>query len=123
MKGGEQREHNFIKGAVLLILPLIFFMAAICIGRYSIRVEDVFKSFWMAVTGMDTGVDPKTYAVVVGIRFQRAVQGLLVGEPLHLAEHAFKACFATPWFQAACWEFLMAQALGQPLRSCFFRIW
>ena len=96
MKGQERREHNFIKGAILLILPLIFFIAAICIGRYSVRVEDVFKSFWMAVTGMDTGVDPKTYAVVVGIRFQRAVQGLLVGAALASSGACFQSLFRNP---------------------------
>lgn len=92
----QQRQHNFIKGAVLVILPLLFFMAAICIGRYSVSAADVLKSFWTAATGMDTGVAPKTYAVVVGIRFQRAIQGLLVGAALASSGACFQSLFRNP---------------------------
>lgn len=91
-----RKGHNFIKGAILLVLPLLFFLAAICIGRYSVSVPDVFKSFWTAVTGMDTGVDQKTYAVVAGIRFQRAVQGLLVGAALASSGACFQSLFRNP---------------------------
>lgn len=92
----ETRTHNAVKGTLLILLPLIFFIGTICIGRYGISAGDVFKSFWTALTGIDTGVDQKTYTVVVGIRLQRAVQGLLTGACLAASGACFQSLFRNP---------------------------
>ena len=92
----KAKKKNFIKGAVLIALPVIFLVAAICIGRYSVSVPDVFRSFWMAITGIDTGVDLQTYTVVTEVRLQRAVQGLLVGASLAVSGACFQSLFRNP---------------------------
>lgn len=92
----ERNNHNWIKAAVLIALPLIFFIGTICIGRYSVSVEAVFKSFWMAITGTDLGIDEKTYTVVMGIRFQRGIQGLLTGAALAVSGACFQSLFRNP---------------------------
>lgn len=84
------------KVSLLIILPVVFFVGTICIGRYSVSVVDVFKSFFTAITGIDTGVELKTYTVVVGIRLQRSLQGLLVGASLAASGACFQSLFRNP---------------------------
>lgn len=92
----EQKNHNGIKVAILMGLPLLFFIGTICIGRYSISPEEVLKSFWTAMTGIDTGLDEKVYTVVIGIRLPRAIQGLLVGASLAVSGACFQSLFRNP---------------------------
>lgn len=92
----EHRTHNWIKAAILIALPLIFFIGTICVGRYSISIEAVFKSFWTALTGADLGIDEKTFTVVMEIRFQRGIQGLLVGASLAASGACFQSLFRNP---------------------------
>lgn len=96
MTDSKKKNHNFIKVAVLIALPIIFFLATICIGRYSVSVPDVFRCFWTAITGIDTGVDMQTYTVVTEIRFQRGLQGLLVGASLAVSGACFQSLFRNP---------------------------
>lgn len=92
----EHKKHNFIKAAVLILLPLLFFVGTICIGRYNISPWEVVQSFWTAITGMDMGLDSKVYTVIIGIRFPRALQGLLVGASLAVSGACFQSLFRNP---------------------------
>lgn len=56
----------------------------------------MFKSFATAITGTDLGVEQKTYTVVMEIRFQRAIQGLLVGGCLAVSGACFQSLFRNP---------------------------
>lgn len=89
-------KHNGIKIVVLILLPVVVFIGTLCIGRYNVSVEDVVKSLWTAVTGMDTGVDRQAYTVVTGLRFQRGIQGLLVGASLAISGACFQSLFRNP---------------------------
>ena len=92
----EHKEHNFIKAAVLIALPAIFFVGTICIGRYSVSPAEVFKSFVIAITGADMGIDEQTYGVVINLRFPRAIQGILVGASLAVSGACFQSLFRNP---------------------------
>lgn len=84
------------KIALLIILPILFFVCTICIGRYGITITDVFKTFWTAITGADVGIDIKTYTLVINVRLQRAVYGMLVGASLAASGACFQSLFRNP---------------------------
>ena len=92
----NHKKKQWLIVIALAALPLIFFIGTICIGRYSVSIEDVFKSFATAITGTDLGVEQKTYTVVMEIRFQRAIQGLLVGGCLAVSGACFQSLFRNP---------------------------
>lgn len=92
----KQGGKNSIKIAALLLLPVVVFLASLCIGRYGVNIVDVAKSLWTAVTGVDMGVDQQAYTVVTGIRFQRAIEGLLVGASLAISGACFQSLFRNP---------------------------
>lgn len=92
----SKNNHNFIKGFLLVALPLLFFVGTICIGRYSVSPAEVFKSFVTAVTGADLGQDNLTYKAVMNLRFPRAIQGVLVGASLAVSGACFQSLFRNP---------------------------
>jgi len=91
-----QKNHNFIRGIVLIALPLCFFIGAICVGRYYVSPAEVVQSFWMAISGTDMGIDDQTFSVVMNLRFPRALQGLLVGASLAVSGACFQSLFRNP---------------------------
>lgn len=92
----KQGGKNSIKIAALLLLPAVVFLASLCIGRYGVNIVDVAKSLWTAATGIDMGVDQQAYTVVTGIRFQRAIEGMLVGASLAISGACFQSLFRNP---------------------------
>lgn len=95
----QQKQHNFIRAAVLIALPLAFFIGAICVGRYSVTPAEVVKSFLTAISGREPGemgLDIQTFSVVMNLRFPRALQGLLVGASLAVSGACFQSLFRNP---------------------------
>ena len=92
----QRKEKKRLKAIILIALPFIFLIGTICIGRYSVSPAEVFKSFWTAITGIDTGVSDQVYAVVVELRFPRALMGLLVGASLAVSGACFQSLFRNP---------------------------
>lgn len=90
------KGKNRLKAVILILLPLLFLVGSICIGRYSISVIDVCKCFVQAVTGMDMEVTEKTYTVVTELRLMRGLQGLLVGASLAVSGACFQSLFRNP---------------------------
>lgn len=80
----------------MIVLPVMFLLATICIGRYSVSVPDVFRCFLTAITGNDMGIDQQTYSVVMHVRLQRGIQGLLVGASLAVSGACFQSLFRNP---------------------------
>lgn len=91
-----KNNHNLIKALILIALPLIFFTATICIGRFSVSPGDVFRSIITAITGADLGIDEQTFNVVINLRVPRALQGLLVGACLAASGACFQSLFRNP---------------------------
>ncbi|MEG0391280.1 MAG: iron ABC transporter permease [Anaerovoracaceae bacterium] len=89
-------RKNGLVMIILIVLPLIFLVGTICIGRYGVHPTDVFKSFLTAISGNDFGVSDKDYTVIMEIRFQRGLQGLLVGASLAASGACFQSLFRNP---------------------------
>ena len=78
------------------VLPVLFFAATLCIGRYPVALPEVVASFRQLLTGQPSGVSAETYAVVVLLRIPRAIEGILVGAALSAAGVAFQGLFRNP---------------------------
>lgn len=81
---------------ILILLPILFFIGTLCIGRYPVSVSDVCRCLGAFITGNTDGVDSKIYAIVINIRAQRALQGLLVGASLAASGACFQSLFRNP---------------------------
>ena len=92
----RKKSSERIKAAILIILPVLFFIGTICIGRYSIHPLTVGKCFAEAITGMDLGVPESAFAVVMNLRLPRAFQGLMVGASLAVSGACFQSLFRNP---------------------------
>lgn len=92
----HRKNHNFIRIIVLVCMPLVFFCGCMCVGRFSVSPADVIKSIAQLVTGSDFGVSSTVYGVVVNLRLQRAVQGLLTGASLAVSGACFQGLFRNP---------------------------
>ena len=90
----KKKKMMIIMGIVLM--PVLFFLLTICIGRFSVSIPDVFRSIFELVTGRQMGVSAETYAVVTQIRMPRAFLGLLVGGALAASGAAFQSLFRNP---------------------------
>ena len=84
----EKNKGIFI---VLIIILLGTFLAAMCIGRYSLSVTEVFKILF------DIGEAEQTkYIVVWNVRFPRTVMAMVVGAGLACVGVCLQAMFANP---------------------------
>lgn len=92
----EKKSREWIRAGILIVLPVVFFIGTICIGRYSVSPVIVAKSLWELLTGTDMGVSQQAYAVVVSLRLPRAFQGLLVGASLAASGACFQSLFRNP---------------------------
>jgi iron complex transport system permease protein len=94
--------------ALLAILPILFFIVSLCIGRYPVALRDVWASLFQALLGLTgqapgtgsasggSGVSADIYAVVVLIRLPRTILCVLVGSALAAAGVAFQGLFRNP---------------------------
>lgn len=80
--------------AVLVILPVLCGLAALCIGRISYPIADI----WNVLTAHFTGIEPdKQMGIVIwSIRMPRVLLAALVGAGLSVAGCAFQSLFANP---------------------------
>lgn len=92
----NKKRKNRVVATALILFPILIFLIVLCIGRYSVSIEDVFKSFTTMITGKDMGVDDTTYVVVTQLRCQRAIQGMLVGACLAASGACFQSIFRNP---------------------------
>lgn len=80
--------------AVLIALPLLCSLAALCIGRMQITPAAVFRSVLANMTGGSVTASVET--VLWKIRLPRILLALLVGGGLSAAGCAFQSLFANP---------------------------
>jgi len=72
--------------------PLLFLGISICVGRYSLPVEDI-----LAVFGLSAGeVKDVARTVILNIRLPRSLAALLVGAGLSVSGAAFQGLFRNP---------------------------
>ncbi|MBQ4466493.1 MAG: iron ABC transporter permease [Oscillospiraceae bacterium] len=79
---------------ILVILPVLLGFAALCIGRISYPVSEI----WQVVTAKFTGaeMDKQMGIVIWNIRMPRVLLAALVGAGLSVAGCAFQSLFANP---------------------------
>ena len=111
---------NKLTALILIVLPIIIFMAVLCIGRYSVSIPDVINSFATALTGKDHGVSSTTYTVVLELRFQRAIQGMFVGACLAASGACFQSLFRNPLVSSGMLGVSNGAGLGAALSILLF---
>lgn len=80
-------------GVVWLLLPLVFGIIALCIGRFTIPIQDVLSTL-MSVFGAET--NDKYEMVIWNVRLPRVVMAMLVGAGLAAAGACFQSVFSNP---------------------------
>ena len=80
--------------AVLLLLPVLVGLAALCIGRISYPLPEI----WDVIAAKFTGAEPdkQMNIVIWNIRMPRVLLAMLVGAGLSVAGCAFQSLFANP---------------------------
>lgn len=81
--------------ALIILLPILFLIATLCVGRYSVSLQDVALSFVQLVSGKEL-VSPETFSIVISVRLMRGLQGLLVGASLAASGACFQSIFRNP---------------------------
>ncbi len=82
--------------AILIVLPVLFLVGTLCIGRYHVAFGDVWKTLLGALSGEDYGIPLQTQTVLLSVRLPRALQGLLVGASLAASGACFQSLFRNP---------------------------
>lgn len=91
-----QKLNTPARLALLIVLPVLFFLGTLCIGRYHVAFPDVWNTLLGAVTGRETGIPVRTETVILSVRLPRALQGLLVGASLAASGACFQSLFRNP---------------------------
>ncbi len=81
--------------AALIVMPVLFAFAALCIGRIELSPASVFQSIAAKLFGGDGG-DAQTEQILWIMRFPRVLLALLVGAGLSVAGCAFQSLFSNP---------------------------
>ena len=91
-----QKLNTPARLALLIVLPVLFFLGTLCIGRYHVAFIDVWNTLLGAITGRETGIPVRTETVILSVRLPRALQGLLVGASLAASGACFQSLFRNP---------------------------
>ena len=82
------------KGGVLwVLLPLVFAIVALCIGRYTIPLQEVMSTL-LSPFGLEANENSEM--IIWNVRLPRVIMALLVGAGLAVAGATFQAVFANP---------------------------
>ena len=83
-----------LKGGVLwLLLPLVFGLVSLCVGRFTIPLQEVLTTL-LAPFGYE--VNDKFEMIVWNVRLPRVLMAILVGAGLAVAGATFQAVFSNP---------------------------
>lgn len=91
-----QKLNTLARLALLIILPVLFFVGTLCIGRYHVGAQEVWGTLTNALTGNETDIPLRTQTVILSVRLPRALQGLLVGASLAASGACFQSLFRNP---------------------------
>lgn len=93
----ERPLHSKLVLPVFGVLLVASFLAALCIGRYSVPVGDVVSALWNSMTGQEgMSSGNNAFGVVIGLRLPRALEAILVGSALSLAGASYQGAFRNP---------------------------
>jgi len=86
-------KMTFKGGVLWLLLPLLFGLVALCIGRFTIPIQDVLATLLMPF-GVD--VTENNEMVIWNVRLPRVLMAILIGAGLAVAGATFQSVFANP---------------------------
>lgn len=81
---------------LMIILLLLMILAAICIGRYSLKITDVVKVLLSKVVSINPTWDAMAENVVFVLRLPRILASVLVGGALALSGATYQGVFKNP---------------------------
>ena len=81
--------------ALLLILPLVVAVLALCIGRLGISPAELIRSVFGKITG-NADLESKNELVLWNIRMPRIILAALVGAGLSVSGCTFQSLFSNP---------------------------
>lgn len=76
-----------------MLLPLVFAIVALCIGRYTIPLQEVMSTL-LSPFGLEANENSEM--IIWNVRLPRVIMALLVGAGLAVAGATFQAVFANP---------------------------
>lgn len=76
-----------------MLLPLVFAIVALCIGRYTIPLQEVISTL-LSPFGLEANENSEM--IIWNVRLPRVIMALLVGAGLAVAGATFQAVFANP---------------------------
>lgn len=115
-------KKSIFYSVVLMVLPIVFFVFTVCIGRYETETREMLKCLISLVSGDVPKVDLKTYTVLVNIRIPRAVQGLLVGASLAASGVCFQSVFRNPLVSSGMLGVSSGASFGAALSILLFGV-
>ena len=95
MSARNNGKLNFGWHIVLIVLPVIIALCALCIGRIPVAPSDVFAVL-LGKLGIGAGAEKLVTMTVWKLRMPRVLLALLVGAGLSAAGCAFQSLFANP---------------------------
>lgn len=81
---------------ILIIMPVIFAFLALCIGRISYPVNEIWQVLTAKITNSDIEIDKHISMIIWNIRLPRIFMAMLVGAGLSVAGCAFQGLFSNP---------------------------
>lgn len=94
MKRSGTRVLHPVWAVVLVLLPILLGLAALCIGRISYPLQDILHVLTAKFTG--SAADKQMSIVIWSIRMPRILLAMLVGAGLSVAGCAFQSLFSNP---------------------------
>ena len=91
-----QNNKKTINVVWLILLPIIFSFAAMCIGRYYIPIDEILESLSSIFGGAVEGSQQVTTNILLNTRIPRIITALIVGAGLSVAGVAMQAMFSNP---------------------------
>jgi len=95
MKKCYTGKLTLIQKTILIILPVLCFIAGLCTGRMSISPAEVFKAI-LARFVTHTAVSAQISTVIWNMRMPRLILACLVGSGLSISGCAFQGRFSNP---------------------------
>jgi iron complex transport system permease protein len=94
----SQKKQNIqrILSAIFVLMPLVFVVITMFIGRYPVSAPMVIDTVWSKITGIPVDVPAITQTVVWDIRLPRAILGALVGGALAVSGASLQGLFHNP---------------------------
>jgi iron complex transport system permease protein len=81
---------------LLIVLPIVIFLASLTIGRYSISIIDCIKILLSTFLPIEQTWSDTAATVILNIRLPRVILSMCVGAALSISGASFQGIFRNP---------------------------